>query len=184
MAKEFAGKGDTGNELGELFSATPGLHSLRMHMSNLASGGLKKGHGMVIGDFKRAFLHAPARRRVYVDLPGGGIGLLRKAMYGCRDSAQIWADTLAGALERAGLSQSRLVPGLFRHGGRDVSVAITGPVQALRNLVATLGAQFGLNSRLLLPDAGDEATGVYLGRRFTLQTRPPGSMTPRTSRRC
>ena len=110
---------------------------------------MNKGHGMVTGDFKRAFLHAPARRRVYVDLPGGGIGLLRKAMYGCRDSAQIWADTLAGALERAGLSQSRLVPGLFRDGGRDVSavvhvddVAITGPVPALRNLVATLGVEF------------------------------------------
>ena len=72
VAKEFAGKGDTGNELGELFSATPGLHSLRMLMSNLASGGLKKGHGMVIGGFNVRFCTPPRGAGCTSTFPAAG----------------------------------------------------------------------------------------------------------------
>ena len=57
----------------------------------------KDSEGMQIEfvDIKRAYLQAPARRTLYVQLPpevseNGKCAKLNKAMYGTRDAAQNW----------------------------------------------------------------------------------------------
>ena len=74
----------------DLFAATPPLEAKKMLFSLWAS---VPGMCLDFGDVVRAYLHARARRKVYVELSKedyeeGKCGLLRKAMYGTRDAAQ------------------------------------------------------------------------------------------------
>ena len=54
-------------------------------------------------DVKRAFLHAPVLRELYVELPDEAreedtqdmIGQLHRAMYGTRDAAMNWQEEIA-----------------------------------------------------------------------------------------
>ncbi len=62
------------------------------------------------GDVVRAYFHARARRRVYVELSNeeseeGTSGLLKKAMYGTRDAAQDWDSEYADMMAEAGFRQ-------------------------------------------------------------------------------
>ncbi len=75
----------------DFFAATPPLEAKKMLFSLWASVlGLRFG----FGDIARAYFQAKARRKSYVDLPAedfeeGKRGLLKKAMCGTRDAAQI-----------------------------------------------------------------------------------------------
>ena len=80
----------------DLFSATSPLE-VKLVISEAASSN-QKGTVLLVLDVRRAYFHARARRRVYIELPegdGGGpgsrqCGLLRKSLYGTRDAAQNW----------------------------------------------------------------------------------------------
>ncbi len=53
------------------------------------------GFRLELGDVVRAYFHAKARRKPYLDLPSEGLeegtrGRPRKAMHGTRDAAQNW----------------------------------------------------------------------------------------------
>ncbi len=75
---------------GDLFAATPPLEAKKVLFSIFAS---LPGLCLNFIDVTRAYLHAKARRRVYVDLPEedqqtGAHGTLKMATYGTRDAAQ------------------------------------------------------------------------------------------------
>ena len=79
--------------------------------------GFRRGHreaGMKLDfiDVRRAYFHARAHRKVYVELPpedreGGMCGRLNKLMHGTRDAAQNWEKDYIELMEDAG----------FRRGG-------------------------------------------------------------------
>ena len=81
----------------DLFAATPPLEALKTTLAITTSG--NKGEMLMVNDISRAFFHAPAKRKVYVQLPNedGGDGTqklcdrLNISMYGTRDAAQNWS---------------------------------------------------------------------------------------------
>ena len=79
-----------------LFAATPPLEALKITFSITTSG--NNGEMSMVNDISLAFLHAPAKRRVYVqfleeDREEGEqqlCGRLNYSMYGTRDAAHNW----------------------------------------------------------------------------------------------
>ena len=86
----------------DLFAATPPLEALKILLSLAMTEGYgyqqgteKQGKKREFIDIRRAFFHADAIRKVYVELPAedaedGKCGILRKSMYGTRDAAHNW----------------------------------------------------------------------------------------------
>ena len=78
--------------------------------------------GCGAGDVRRAYFYAPARRRVFVELPPGGdqpgdehkCGLLRYSLYGTRDAAQNWEEELATTLSSLKLTRGSACPCVWR----------------------------------------------------------------------
>ena len=83
---------------------------MKLVISEAASSN-QKGTVLLVIDVRRAYFHAKARRRVYIELPdgdGGGsgsrqCGLERKSLRGTRDAAQNWECKHGGFLEEIGL---------------------------------------------------------------------------------
>ena len=78
------------NKREDLFAATPPLEAKKMLFSLYAS---KEKMCLDFIDVSRAYFHAKARRKLYVELPPedaeeGMCGKLEKSMYGTRDAAQ------------------------------------------------------------------------------------------------
>ena len=63
-------------------------------------------------DVRRAYFHAPAVRKVYVELPEedaqeGHVGLLMKSMHGTRDAAQNWNAAYSEFMESTGFERGK-----------------------------------------------------------------------------
>jgi hypothetical protein len=109
VAKEFADKRSD-----EFFAATPPLEALRMLLSHAATGRRTSqgGRKILVIDARKAHLHAPAERLVYVDLPPevrqpGMCARLRRCLYGTRDAPARWEAFLASELEKMGFERGR-----------------------------------------------------------------------------
>jgi hypothetical protein len=128
VAKEFADKRSD-----EFFAATPPLEALRMLLSHAATGrrSSKGGRKILVVDARKAHLHAPAERLVYVDLPPeakrpGMCARLRRCLYGTRDAPARWEAFLAGELEKMGFHRGKASPCCFRHDSRDLRCIVHG----------------------------------------------------------
>jgi hypothetical protein len=128
VAKEFA---TTRSD--EFFAATPPLEALRMLLSHAATGRRtsKGGRKILVIDARKAHLHAPAERLVYVDLPPearqpGMCARLRRCLYGTRDAPARWEAFLAGELEKMGFERGRASPCCFKHEARDLRCIVHG----------------------------------------------------------
>ena len=74
-------------------------------------------------DISRALFHAPAKRKVYVQLPdedkgkdeGQMCGRLNNPMYGTRDAAQNWFDAYSQQLKPIGFQQGVASPCTLHH---------------------------------------------------------------------
>ena len=80
---------------------------------------------------RRAYFHARAHRKVYVDLPPedkeeGMCGRLNKSMYGTRDAAQNWEKDYIEFMETAGFRRGRASPCVFWHKEKGVRVVVHG----------------------------------------------------------
>ena len=68
-------------------------------LSEIATGE-REGKVLALVDVRRAYFYAPARRKVFVELPPEDYqpgdehmcGLLRYSLYGTRDAAQSWEE--------------------------------------------------------------------------------------------
>ena len=83
------------------------------------------------GDVVRAYFHARARRKVYVELSKedfekGKCGLLKKAMYGTRDAAQNWELEYTEMMTEAGFRQGSYSACVFYHEQKNVRVVVHG----------------------------------------------------------
>ena len=77
---------------------------------------------MALVDVRRAYFHAPARRRVFVELPPKDhqpadehvCGLLKYSLYGTRDAAQNWEEELMSTLSDLMLTRGVACPCVWR----------------------------------------------------------------------
>ena len=84
----------------------------------------------MILDVKTAFLNAPCKRDVYIELPdvdplsasGLYVGKLEKALYGTRDAPMLWQGTLRAALVSMGFKETITIPGVYCHMSRDIEL--------------------------------------------------------------
>ena len=103
------------NKRWDLFAATPPLEAKKILFSLAVTEGIgfeagKKEQGMKLDfiDVRRAYFHAKAIRRVFVELPDedweeGKCGELDKSMYGTRDAAHNWEEAYSEMMETNGL---------------------------------------------------------------------------------
>ena len=122
----------------DLFAATPPLEAKKILFSmavteaigfeaNDRQGGMK----LDFIDVRRAYFHAPARRRVYVKLPPedaaeGMCGLLKKSMYRTRDAAQNWEVEYSSFMITAGFRRGEGMPCVFFNPLRNLRVVVHG----------------------------------------------------------
>ena len=165
VAQEFASKKidrDT------LFAGTPSLGALRMIIARVAA---EHAQGMMImtGDISNVIIELPPEDRR--SRSGEYVGHLRRAMYGTRDAPQQWQQHLARILTDSGCIESQLMPGVFKHGERNLEIIVhvddllvTGQRNQLQWLKDELSQRFDMNTMFLGPDRGDAKETQYLGR--------------------
>ena len=121
-----------------MFAAAPPLEAKKSLLSSAVTEGIghqvgckTRGHKLDFIDVRRAYFHARARRKVYVELPKedhqpGMCGRLKKAMYSTRDVAQNWEHAYIEFLEEAGFSSGIATPCVFHNRERNIRVVVHG----------------------------------------------------------
>ena len=114
------------------FAATPPLEAMRLILSEAASQGTR-GRGLKVQllDAKKAHLHAPAVRPVFVDLPPerakeGFCCRLKKCLYGTRDAPRQWEAYAAAVLLKAGFIRGKASAVCFWHPRRNLRCLVHG----------------------------------------------------------
>ena len=116
------------------FASTPPLEAMRLIMSEAAttrSGRRGEELKLMLLDAKKAHLHAPAVRPVYVELPPeratpGKCCRLRRCLYGTRDAPQQWERFAARSLEALGFTRGRACATCFYHRDRQLRCLVHG----------------------------------------------------------
>ena len=131
---------------------------------------------LMVMDIKRAFLHAPIKREVYVHLPPEAtegdaepmVGLLHNSLYGTRDASQNWQHHVSTVLARLGFRAGRANPCIFHHQTRDAMVTVhvddflcLGNRQTLAWLREALKEEFEYTSSVLGPAQGEAKEVKY-----------------------
>jgi hypothetical protein len=108
----------------DLFAATPPLEAKKLLFSWAVTEGIgyfrgMKDRGMKLDfiDVRRAYFHADARRKVFVELPDedweeGMCGKLEKSMYGTRDASQNWEEEYSSHTSTFPVFRTFLLPSL------------------------------------------------------------------------
>ena len=128
-----------------------------------------KGEVVMANDIGRAFFHAPAKRKVYVQLPeedrrqgeGHLCGRFKFSMYGTRDAAQNWVGAYSQQVKNIGSQHGKASPCTFYHKQRAIRTYVHGgdyvsvgqPVQ-LQLLNEMLEKQYQVKTQLLGPKEG------------------------------
>ena len=177
VAKEFV---TTSRD--DLFAGTPSLETAKLMISMAASGGRRWAQRVMVMDVKRAFLHAPTQREVYIRLPAEDmegdsesmVGRLRKALYGTRDAPQSWQAHITAVMRKLGFAAGRANPCLFRHRTRDLTVSVhvddflcLGSPGDLTWLRSSLKNDFDYTSAVLGGGVGEVTEVKYLNRTIT-----------------
>ena len=114
VGKEFKTYADD-----SLYASTPPLEALRLIVSRAATTD-KKRH-LMINDVRRAYFYAEATRDLFIELPnedaeygkGDLVGKLRLCLYGTRDAALNWQETLSNHLIDNGFIRGVGFPSVF-----------------------------------------------------------------------
>ena len=119
VAKDFK----TGN-MPELFAGTPPLEALGVICSEAATIGEEE-KVIMVNDVRRAFFYAKAMRPAWIELPpedyreedkeNDHVGLLEMSLYGTRDAAQNWQNTVEVHLKEFGFRQGLASGSVFYH---------------------------------------------------------------------
>ena len=170
VAKEFRTKTGRGESL---FSGTPGLASIKMLLSDVATD--NDGRILMIADVTGAFLYGRVNRRIYVTLPPESsagpdqVALLEKSLYGLRDAPQIWKRHLVGTLATMDLAECRTMPGVLKHAHRRIWIVVhvddllcSGSPDDLEWLSKNLKSHYELKTQLIGWDHDNQ--GKYLKR--------------------
>ena len=86
----------------------------------------------MINDVRRAYFYAACKRVLYVELPAdpmagrGMLGRLNLSMYGTRDAASNWQETIRDHLANIGFRRGAGHPSVVHHETRDVTTLVHG----------------------------------------------------------
>ena len=177
VAKEFR-RGVPGGDF-EMFAATPPLETLRLLLSMVASQCGDRGpQRLMVMDVSRAFFHAPATRKLYVELPDEE-GLdkskycarLNYSLYGTRDAPMNWALTYSNHLVGLGFRKGRSSSCIFYHRERQLRVMVhgddyvcTGAKGDLKWLAREMKKKFEIKVQNLGPDVDEQREVRVLNR--------------------
>ena len=82
-------------------------------------------------DIRRAYYHAVARRKIYIQLPEGDqeegmCGILFKSLEGIRDAAQNWEHTYSEFMTTIGFERCQASPCIFNLNSKDLRCVVHG----------------------------------------------------------
>ena len=133
MAKDF-----NTEDRPDLFKSTPPIEAMRLICSEAATGG-NGGPGencIMVNDVRRAFFYAKAMKPLWVELPEEDydekdevedrVGLLDKSLYGTRDAAVNWGNTVEKHLKKIGFRQGIASDSLYYHKAKGISTLVHG----------------------------------------------------------
>lgn len=87
----------------------------------------------MVNDVSRAYFYAPATRSLFIELPDeddeaqeGEVGRLNVCVYGTRDAARAWQETLSKHLEGFGFKRGKGHPAIFYHPEREMMTLVHG----------------------------------------------------------
>ena len=176
VAREFNTQRDD-----TLYASTPPLEALRLVVSHAATWDDKKEERrrcIMINDVRRAYFYAVARRDLYIELPEedpmhgqGMLGKLRLCLYGTRDAAKAWQDTLSAQLAKNGFIRGVGHPSVFHHPKRQIWTLVhgddyvsAGAPDDLQWLEEELGKSYELQTQKLGDAEGMQLEGKVLNR--------------------
>ena len=119
----------------ELFAGTPPLEAMRIICSEAAKGGPSE-KVVMVNDVRRAYFYAKALRPIWVELPEedyskkdeeeDNVGLLEMSLYGTRDAAKNWSNTVEEHLKKIGFEQGRASGNIYHNRARGLSTLVHG----------------------------------------------------------
>ena len=117
-----------------LYASTPPLEALRMIVSEAATvTGEVENREIMVNDVRRAYFYAKIERDVYIELPPedpeygtGKVGKLKLCLYGTRDAAKGWQETLSAHLVSLGFTRGVGHPSVFHHQERGLKTLVHG----------------------------------------------------------
>ena len=130
VGKEF----NDGREDG-IFAATPPLEALKLIISDAATGGPGE-KSIMINDVARAFLEAPMRRMVCVEIPEedrtpeddrmANVALLNMSLYGTRDAASNFQEEVGKFMRANGFIRGKYNASTYYHPEKDIKDLVHG----------------------------------------------------------
>ena len=88
---------------------------------------------VMVNDVRRAYFYAKIGRDVFIELPpedpeygSGKVGKLRLCLYGTRDAAKGWQETLSAHLVSLGFTRGVGHPSVFHHKKRKIMTLVHG----------------------------------------------------------
>ena len=130
VGKEY----NTGHD-NALYASTPPLEALRIIVSSAATGNeaRRKKKCIMINDVSRAYFYAHHTRDVYIEVPAEDprsgedvLGKLRLCLYGTRDAASNWQETLSNHLVEIGFKRGIGHPSVFWHKEKRIKCMVRG----------------------------------------------------------
>lgn len=123
-----------------LYASTPPLEARRLVLSYAATTNLQAEvedpREVMVNDISRAYVYAPAVRALSMRLPWeddeaqpGQVGMLHVCLYGIRDAARGWQQTLTAHLEGIGCEKGRGHPSRSYHSSALLHTATTACLQ-------------------------------------------------------
>ena len=167
-----------------LYASTPHLKALRYVVSGAGTwggeGSKRWRRAIMINDVRRAYFYAKVSRDLYIELPAedpaAGTGMLSKlkcCLYGTRDAAKSWQQTLSSQLISCGLKRGVGYPFVFVHRSPDIITLVhgddsvsAGDDKDLEWPCMQLEASYDIQTQLLGMCNGYERQGTVLNRQI------------------
>ena len=181
VARDFKVKGD--DKKFDVFAAMPPLEIKRMlfRMAMVGNGGRgDEGRGpikLMFVDVKKAHLNGKVKEDEfeYIRLPeeaGGGVGRLKRWIYGMRQAASAWETDYADNLQAIGSRRGRAAPTAFVNLEKGVRLVVWGDDftflgrdRDLKEAAEQMKKWYEIKVRAMLgPEAGDDKDVRILGR--------------------
>ena len=162
-----------------LYASTPPLEAMRFMLHRAATNKSGKRDCIMTVDIKRAYFNAVSTRKVFIEIPvedrndddGNVVGELRLCLYGTRDAAYNWSETVASQLRECGYSRGKAFPAVYFNKSKGVALMVhgddymcAGSEVALEELRLQLSKSFEIKSAIMGEDAHLAKEGKILNR--------------------
>jgi len=170
-----------GNPSLDHFAAMPPLEAKKALFAMAVTRSFRKQHGgaykLGFIDISKAYLYAPVRRDVYIQLPEedsepGMCGKLQFSLYGTRDAAQNWEREYSDCLAELGFTRGKTSPCTFYARDLDARIVVHGDdftilaqEHVIKYVAEKMSERYKLKLRGILgPDSWDDKELIILNR--------------------